>query len=75
MTLAMAVPSSLELTPRQRRVVELRLRRLGRREIAALLGISPKTVRDHLDEARRANGLQDELELLLTADRQWRGPS
>jgi DNA-binding CsgD family transcriptional regulator len=70
MTLAMP---SLDLTPRQRRVVELRLRRLGRREIAGLLGISPDTVRAHLDDARRHNGLQDELELLLQADRQWRG--
>jgi DNA-binding CsgD family transcriptional regulator len=69
MTLAIA---SLDLTPRQRRVVELRLRHLGRREIAERLGISPRGVRKHLDEARRSNGLEDEVDLLLAADRQWR---
>lgn len=63
---------SLDVTPRQRRVIELRLRRLGRREIADRLGIRPSTVRAHLDEARRTNGLADEVDLLLMADRSWR---
>lgn len=65
-------PPALNLTPRQRRVVELRLRHLGRREIADRLGITPRGVRKHLDEARRSNGFEDELDLLLTADRSWR---
>jgi DNA-binding NarL/FixJ family response regulator len=64
---------ALRLTPRQRLVVELRLRRLGRREIAHELGISAATVREHLDTARVANGLQDETELLIAADRESRG--
>lgn len=63
----------LHLTPRQREVVALRLRRLGRREIAHRLGISPVTVRDHLDDAREANGVDDEVDLLLAAAREWMG--
>ena len=70
MALASAPRSGLSLTPRQREVVELRLRRLGRREIAHRLGISPETVRAHLDDARECNGVSDELELLLVADRE-----
>jgi DNA-binding CsgD family transcriptional regulator len=66
------MPAELSLTPRQREVVDLRLRRLGRREIAHRLGISPSTVREQLDRARDANGLVDELELLLAVDRQRR---
>jgi DNA-binding CsgD family transcriptional regulator len=62
----------LRLTPRQQRVVMLRLRRYGRREIAHQLGISPDGVRRHLDKARHANGFDDELGLLLAADREQR---
>lgn len=62
----------LQLTPRQREVVGLRLRRLGRREIAHLLGIQPRTVRSHLDVARLSNGFAEELDLLLAADRDER---
>lgn len=53
------------LSPRQREVVDLRLRRMGRREIAQRLGISPATVRHHIDEARVANNLVDEVDLLI----------
>jgi DNA-binding CsgD family transcriptional regulator len=60
----------LHLTPRQRQVVGFRLRRLGRREIAHRLGISPRAVRFHLDEARAGNGMSDEVELLLNAARE-----
>lgn len=60
----------MRLTPRQREVVGLRLRRLGRREIAHRLGISPDTVRHHLDEARAAAGASDEVELLLAVTRE-----
>lgn len=62
--------NELHLTPRQREVVGLRLRRLGRREIAHRLGISPETVRDHIDDARAANGARDEVELLLAVARE-----
>lgn len=65
----------LHLTPRQRDVVELRLRRLGRREIAHRLGITPRCVRSHLDDARRRNGLQDELALLIAVALELRGRS
>jgi DNA-binding CsgD family transcriptional regulator len=67
-----AVSDKLRLTPRQSIVVQLRLRRLGRREIAHQLGISPETVRDHLDDARAANGFEDETALLIAADRETR---
>lgn len=60
----------LHLTPRQREVVSLRLRRLGRREIAHRLGISPRAVRFHLDEARAGIGASDEVELLLAVARE-----
>lgn len=60
----------LQLTPRQRAVVDLRLCRLGRREIAHRLGISPETVRAHLDDARARNGVSDEVDLLLVAVRE-----
>lgn len=69
----MTVAFGLQLTPRQRRVVELRLRRFGRREIARQLGISPETVRDHLDDARSTNGYVDEVALLIAFDRELRG--
>lgn len=62
----------LRLTPRQRRVLDLRLRRFGRREIARQLGISPRTVRKHLDEARKINGFDGEFELQIAADRERR---
>ena len=69
--MAIAV-APLTLTPREREVVDLRLSRLGRREIAERLGISSRAVRKHLDQARARNGAGDELDLLLAADRQGR---
>lgn len=62
--------SEFHLTPRQRQVVTLRLRRLGRREIAHRLGISPRAVRFHLDEARAIAGASDEVDLLLALTRE-----
>ena len=62
----------LRLSPRQRAIVDLRLRRLGRREVAHVLGISPETVREHIDRARERNGLEDEVDLLLAAEREAR---
>lgn len=63
--MTVAARDELHLTPRQREIVGLRLRRLGRREIAYRLGISPDTVRHHLDEARINSGASDEVDLLL----------
>ena len=64
---------SLRLRPRERAIVDLLLRRRGRREIAHELGISPRTVREYIDNARERNGLADEVDLLLAADRERRG--
>jgi DNA-binding CsgD family transcriptional regulator len=72
LTVASHVDGALRITPRQRRVIELRLERLGRREIAHRLGISPATVREQLDRARAANKLVDEVDLLLAVDRERR---
>lgn len=63
----------MQLTPRQTRVVDLRLKRLGRREIAHALGVSVRTVKADLDQARAAIGACDEVELLIAADRARRG--
>jgi DNA-binding NarL/FixJ family response regulator len=62
----------LQLTPRQWRVVEMRLRGRGRRQIAAALGLSTRTVHEEFDRARAANGLVDEVDLLLAVDRERR---
>ena len=71
MSLAMA-DRTLILNPHQRKVIDLRLRGYGRRQIAHMLGIAPKTVRYHLDRARTANDLVDELDLLIARDRELR---
>lgn len=60
----------LQLTTREREVVDLRLRRMGRREIAHLLGISPVVVKQTLDRARRRNGCEDEVVLLIRVTRE-----
>lgn len=70
MIAASPVLACLDITPRQREIVRLRLRGLGRREIAHRLGISPETVRDHLDEARARTGAADEVALLLAISRE-----
>jgi DNA-binding CsgD family transcriptional regulator len=62
----------LHLTPQQERIVVMRLERRRREDIARALGISPDTVRFHLDAAREANGCESEVELLLAADRERR---
>ncbi len=63
---------ALQITPRQRRVVELRLGGKGRRQIAQELGLSRRTVKEDLDRARAAVGATDEVELLIAVDRETR---
>lgn len=60
---------SLALTCRQQEVLKLRLVGRGRRQIAHILGVSPRTVKDDLDRARAVVGAADEIDLLLRVDR------
>lgn len=55
------------LTPRQSEVLELSARGLGDKEIAAQLGISPRTVVDRFAELRQRTGARTRAELVARA--------
>ncbi len=55
------------LTPRQAEVLELAIRGLGDKEIAAYLGISRRTVEDRFDEMRERTGTRTRTELAACA--------
>ena len=51
-----------KLTPRERQVVELAGQRLGDKEIAQALGLSPRTVQNHLHRAYEKLGVSHRLQ-------------
>lgn len=53
---------NLKLTPRERQVVELAGRRLCDKEIAQALGLSPRTVQNHLHRAYEKLGVSHRLQ-------------
>jgi LuxR family transcriptional regulator, quorum-sensing system regulator CciR len=55
------------LTPRQRDCIELVGRGKTDWEIAQILGISPATVKEHVDDARRKYGVSKRVQLVLRA--------
>lgn len=55
------------LTPRQRDCIELVGRGKTDWEIAQILGISPATVKEHVDDARRKYGVTKRVQLVLRA--------
>jgi LuxR family quorum-sensing system transcriptional regulator CciR len=55
------------LTPRQRDCIELVGRGKTDWEIAQILGISPATVKDHIDDARRKYGVSKRVQIVLRA--------
>jgi DNA-binding CsgD family transcriptional regulator len=60
-----------KLTERQKEVLRLYYARMDRKEIARKLGISPETVKQHLDDARTALGVSRSAEaarLLFESD-------
>lgn len=59
------VMDTLPLSPRQRLIVELIHRRMKDKEIAAHLGIRPRTVREHLTRIFDRLGVADRVELIL----------
>lgn len=57
----------LRLSPRQRDCIELVGRGKTDWEIAQILGISPATVKDHIDDARRKYGVSKRVQIVLRA--------
>jgi LuxR family quorum-sensing system transcriptional regulator CciR len=55
------------LTPRQRDCIDLVGRGKTDWEIAQILGISPATVKDHIDDARRKYGVSKRVQIVLRA--------
>ena len=60
-------PALGDLTERQREILEALTRGLGNQEIAALLGIRPETVRDHLSEIFEKIGASNRTEAVSIA--------
>jgi len=52
----------LRVTPRQGQILDLALRGLTDKEIAAELGIAVSTIRSHLERLYRENGLRNKSE-------------
>ena len=63
-----ASPAFADLTPRERDVVELIARGRDNAQIAASLGLSEKTVRNHITEVYRRLEVQNVLELARALD-------
>jgi len=61
----MAVVETLQLAPQQARIVELILRGLRDKQIAAELGLGVPTVRTYLKRVFVRVGVQDRVELVL----------
>jgi len=57
----------LRLSPRQRDCIELVGRGKTDWEIAQILGISPSTVKEHIDDARRKYGVSKRVQVVLRA--------
>lgn len=58
-----------ELTPRQRECLHWVQHGKGNNDIAAILGISPHTVKEHIDAARKVLGVGTRLEAVIAARR------
>ncbi len=54
--------SEPRLTPRERQIVDLAGKRLGDKEIAKQLGLSPRTVQNHLHRAYEKLGVSDRIQ-------------
>ena len=61
------------LTPRQLEVLRLAAKGLGNSEIGAVLGISPSTVKNHLDDAYSRLGLERRCRLSAVVEALKRG--
>ncbi len=62
-----AAPTPTLLTPRQRDVLQLLADGKSVKEIAAVLGLSPRTVEDHKYRMMEALGLENNVELVRFA--------
>jgi DNA-binding NarL/FixJ family response regulator len=62
-----AVPGSLELTSRERQVLDLILLARSNREIARQLGIEERTVKAHVGRLMRKTGAENRIELSIRA--------
>jgi DNA-binding CsgD family transcriptional regulator len=54
--------SELRFTPRQREILDLAVRGLTDKEVAAGLGVAISTIRTHLERFYRENGLRNKSE-------------
>jgi DNA-binding NarL/FixJ family response regulator len=60
-----AIFAALQLSPQQAKVVELLLRGLGDKQIAAAMGIGEPTVRTYLDRIWERTGAHGRMELAM----------
>jgi DNA-binding CsgD family transcriptional regulator len=54
----------VRVTPRQREILKLSSKGLTEKEIAQQLGVSPATVRTHLERFYKSNGLRNKAEAI-----------
>lgn len=74
LTIRMAIPAPVQLTPREMEVIQLLTQGLTNKEIALRLSLSPRTVNFHLDNIYSKLGVSSRTEAAIYALRHGWGP-